>query len=95
MQLPSAPLPPACLLQVAVKVLLAFEGSQPEEQAEAGLLSLSSPLLASIKREASLLASMRHPCVVNFIGIVPFPPALVTGECCRQLHAGCACDPAL
>lgn len=44
---------------VAAKVLLSCGERELEAQAAANLLSLSSPILAALNKEASLLASLR------------------------------------
>lgn len=64
---------------VAVKVLL--DNSITESQA--ATLSLSSPILQKLEAEGSLLASLRHPNIVNFMGVCTFPPAIVTEYCPR------------
>lgn len=44
---------------VAIKILVSFDEKELEAQAAANLLSLSSPILAALNKEASLLASLR------------------------------------
>ncbi|KAL4447322.1 hypothetical protein ABPG77_007355 [Micractinium sp. CCAP 211/92] len=68
---------------VAIKILVSFDEKELEAQAAANLLSLSSPILAALNKEASLLASLRHPNVVQFIGVTTFPPAIITEFCSR------------
>jgi len=46
-------------ISVAVKILINFDEKALEQQAAANVLSLSSPILAALKKEASLLASLR------------------------------------
>lgn len=65
--------------KVVAKVLL--DSSITESQA-AGL-SLSSPLLNKLQDEAALMASLRHPSIVMFMGVCTFPPCLVTEYCSR------------
>ena len=64
---------------VAVKVLL----DSSITQSQAATLSLSSPILQKLEAEGSLLASLRHPNIVNFMGVCTFPPAIVTEYCPR------------
>jgi serine/threonine protein kinase len=42
-----------------------------------------SSLLANLEAEASLMASLRHPNIVAFMGVCQFPPAIVTEFCSR------------
>ncbi|KAI7844427.1 hypothetical protein COHA_002020 [Chlorella ohadii] len=71
---------------VAVKVLLVpgaagTDLAAPGAAAEA--LALPPSTLAELEAEAALLASLRHPCCVNFFGVTRNPPALVTEYCGR------------
>ena len=66
---------------VAVKILIdkdALANADPQQA-----LSLPAPLLAKLDEEAGLLASLRHPNVVNFMGVCREPPCIVTEYCGR------------
>ncbi len=45
----------------------------------AAALTLSSPVLANLQREAALMAALRHPNCVQLFGVCTFPPAMVAG----------------
>ncbi|PRW05763.1 Purple acid phosphatase 18 [Chlorella sorokiniana] len=60
---------------VACKVLLMGGAGAADPQRA---LTLSSPVLNKLEEEASLLASLRHPNIVNFFGICHDPPCIVT-----------------
>ena len=73
--------PPCC-----PQVLLSLDASQQPQQQDgsdaaalAAALTLSSPVLASLQREAALMAALRHPNCVQLFGVCTFPPAMVTG----------------
>ena len=68
---------------VACKVLL--QGGRDIRSAAAAQRALSIPtaVLAKLEEEASLLASLRHPCIVSFYGICRKPPCIVTEYCSR------------
>ncbi len=85
---------------VAVKVLV--DESTALDGGGAGgahaLRSLSSPVMAALAAEAGLMASLRHPHIVQFMGICTLPPAVVTEYCARGsladvLRAGRAARP--
>ena len=72
---------------VAAKVLLDPSGGGGASQAAGATasspLSLSSSLLKKLEDEATLLASLRHPNVVQFLGFCSFPPCIITEYCDR------------
>ncbi|PRW32956.1 activating signal cointegrator 1 complex subunit 3 isoform B [Chlorella sorokiniana] len=75
-------------IPVAVKVLLVpgtagANLAAPGAAQEALELALPPSALAELEAEAGLLASLRHPCCVNFFGLTRNPPALVTEYCSR------------
>ncbi|KAI7839198.1 hypothetical protein COHA_007087 [Chlorella ohadii] len=72
--------------EVAVKILIVGHVASASEAQRA--LSLSAPIMQKLEAEASLLASLRHPHVVNFLGICHEPPCIVTEFCAR----GSLCD---
>ena len=64
----------------AVKVLLGWqegEGGQPPERQA---LTLSSPLLADLHKEAGVMAALHHPNCVTLMGVCADPAAIVTGK---------------
>ena len=79
---------------VAVKVLLS--ASLPNEQEDggggnnedSGDGNANNPLLAGLQKEASMMAAMRHPNVVMYLGVCADPPLVVTEYCAR----GSLCD---
>ncbi|KAL4430024.1 hypothetical protein ABPG77_004394 [Micractinium sp. CCAP 211/92] len=64
---------------VAVKVLIDKEAMAHAGPREA--LSLPGSLMGKLDEEASLLASLRHPCVVQFMGVCRAPPCIITEYC--------------
>jgi serine/threonine protein kinase len=63
---------------VAVKLLA---GSDPAAASRGSWRS--SPALQALHKESSLMASLRHPNVVLFLGISYEPPAIVSEYCAR------------
>lgn len=51
-------------------------------------LTLSSPLLADLRREAGVMAALHHPNCVQLMGICAEPAAIVTGACACSCLAG-------
>jgi len=74
---------------VAVKVListsLANAGAGDDDDAPP---PGPNPLLAGLQQEAAMMASMRHPNVVMYLGVCTDPPLVVTEYCAR----GSLCD---
>ena len=69
------------------------QDQQDHHQQQQELVTLSSPELAGLYKEAELMAAMRHPNVVTLMGVCAYPPALVTEYCSRGsltdvLHGG-------
>lgn len=60
----------------ALKELL---GARQAEDGQGGP-ALTAPELHAWRKEAELLAGLRHPHVLAFMGIVVSPPCIVTGE---------------
>lgn len=65
---------------VAVKLLLSLQDIQKVAGPEAAL-TLSSPVLFNLQKECQLMAGMRHPNIVQFMGVSAMPPAMVTEYC--------------
>jgi len=68
---------------VAVKVLLGVENLEDEDAAEAAAMSLSNPVLDGLSKESTLMASLRHPNCVGFLGICLSPPCMISEYCAR------------
>ncbi|KAK9830425.1 hypothetical protein WJX72_011709 [[Myrmecia] bisecta] len=64
---------------VAVKVLTSPLGTDDEEEQR----NQPHPLLESLEKEAGIMATMRHPNVVMYLGVCPSPPSVVTEYCAR------------
>lgn len=64
---------------VAVKVLLSSQDIQEAVLEQA--LTLSNPIMCNLQKECGLMAAMRHPNVVQFMGVSAMPPAIITGAC--------------
>lgn len=67
---------------VAVKMLLGVTNNDEVDSNEAAM-SLSSPMLEGLAKESSMMAALRHPNVVGFLGICLNPPCIVTEYCSR------------
>lgn len=64
---------------VAVKILMS--GGSIEDDHEG--LSLSNPVLTSLAKESNMMAALRHPNVVGFLGVCMEPPCIITEYCAR------------
>lgn len=81
--------------KVAVKILLDMEAisgggtgsngpaTTPPTSATGSVLSLDSPVLQNLQEEAAMMASLRHPNIVQFLGVCPFPPCILSEYCSR------------
>lgn len=67
---------------VAVKVLLVYEEAQQAAERNA-LHTITDPIAASLQQECGLMATLRHPNIVQFMGVSTCPPAMVTEFCSR------------
>ncbi|KAL4457287.1 hypothetical protein ABPG75_012152 [Micractinium tetrahymenae] len=65
---------------VAVKVLLDVEEAQKAAAPDV-VWRLSDPILRNLQKECQLMAAMRHPNIVQFMGVTSFPPAMITEYC--------------
>jgi serine/threonine protein kinase len=69
---------------VAVKVLVDTSSALDRKLDDPmRLRRLAAPVLDKLAEEAGLMASMRHPNIVQFMGIVSMPPCVVTEFCER------------
>jgi hypothetical protein len=74
---------------VAVKVFSQIDEVQQAAGPDAAW-TLSNPILCNLQKECGLMASLRHPNVVQFMGVSAKPPALISGECaCGRTVTGC------
>lgn len=64
----------------AVKVLLDMNERTAQQ---AAITTLSSPMLAGLSKEATLMATTRHPNIVAFLGVCLSPPAIASEFCER------------
>lgn len=60
-------------------------------------LELPELTMSELQKESSVMARMRHPNIVSFMGLCALPPCILTGVCfcpgrviCRPLHAAFA-----
>ncbi|KAI7844166.1 hypothetical protein COHA_002301 [Chlorella ohadii] len=63
--------------RVAVKVLMS------KDDITRGELQLPDRVMRELQAEAGVMSRMRHPNVVQFMGLVALPPALITEYCSR------------
>ena len=69
---------------VAVKVLVdATSALDTKVNDPMRLRRMAEPVLDKLSDEAGLMASMRHPNIIQFMGIVSMPPCVVTEYCER------------
>ncbi|GAB4822541.1 hypothetical protein N2152v2_009587 [Parachlorella kessleri] len=68
---------------VAVKILLNTGIDVLDADSLKQVLTLSNPLLINLQKECALLATLRHPNVVGFMGVCAVPPCVVTEYCAR------------
>jgi hypothetical protein len=76
---------------VAVKVLGAMgAGAAPglDEEFPDAAAAKGHPLYESLQKEAALMASLRHPSIVMYLGVCLDPPAVVTEWCARGEQGG-------
>ncbi|KAI3430255.1 hypothetical protein D9Q98_004851 [Chlorella vulgaris] len=66
---------------VAVKVLLSADDAASKSNGSS--ISLPPSVVDELHKEAGLMASLRHPNVVLFLGVCSSPPAVVTEYCSR------------
>ncbi|PRW39272.1 Serine threonine- kinase CTR1 [Chlorella sorokiniana] len=70
-------------IPVAVKLLVSQEAIQR------GQLELPEKVVRDLHAEAAMMNRMRHPNIVQFLGLVTVPPALVTEYCSRGSLYSC------
>lgn len=69
---------------IAVKILL--EEGEPvavNSNPETAAITLSSSMLGKLRDEAELMGKLRHPNIVNLVGVCTSPPCIAT-EYCRR-----------
>ncbi len=76
---------------MAVKLLISTDDAAAAAKSGSsgsdGTLSLPLPVMEALQKEAGLVASLRHPNVVLFLGVCSSPPAVVTGAVLPNLLA--------
>ena len=50
-------------------------------------LSLSNPILHNLQTEAGMMAALRHPNIVGFLGVVASPPCVGASPGCSRVRA--------
>ncbi|KAL4439870.1 hypothetical protein ABPG75_002871 [Micractinium tetrahymenae] len=75
---------------VAVKILMKLEAAGLSGELQP--VTLSSPALAGLHREAEVMAAIRHPNVVRLMGVCSYPPAVVTEFCARGSLESVLCE---
>ncbi|GAB4813555.1 hypothetical protein N2152v2_000601 [Parachlorella kessleri] len=68
---------------VAVKILVNTALDVYNNKAVKRALTLSNPVLENLQKEAVLMCKLRHPNIVTFLGVCPYPPCVVTEYCER------------
>ncbi|GAB4821003.1 hypothetical protein N2152v2_008049 [Parachlorella kessleri] len=68
---------------VAVKILVNTALDVYGDKAAKRALTLSNPVLENLQKEAVLMCKLRHPNIVTFMGVCPYPPCVVTEYCER------------
>ena len=63
---------------VAVKILSSIGPADDDSS-----LTLSNPVLSGLAKESNMMAALRHPNVVSFLGVCLEPPCIVTEFCAR------------
>lgn len=63
---------------VAVKILSSIAPAEDDSN-----LTLSNPVLSGLAKESNMMAALRHPNVVGFLGVCLEPPCIVTEFCAR------------
>ncbi|KAL4441022.1 hypothetical protein ABPG77_010453 [Micractinium sp. CCAP 211/92] len=73
--------------QVAAKILIDREAllgrADSKEGSMASSLILPPSLASKLDEEASLMASLRHPNIVGFLGVCSLPPCMISEYCAR------------
>ena len=69
--------------EVAVKILLDSNTGDEANVTQSALMAPTSPVMARLDQEASIMTTLHHPNIVQFLGVTVFPAALVTEFCSR------------
>ena len=75
-------------ITVAVKKLSGSLGANPidaefKADAPAAADRRGNPIYESLQKEAAMMASLRHPSIVMYLGVCLDPPCVVTEYCAR------------
>lgn len=73
---------------VAVKVLIGMgtieeDGEEEDAGPGTGTTPPNDPVLDSLAKESTMMAALRHPNIVGFLGVCLSPPCIVTEYCAR------------
>jgi hypothetical protein len=69
--------------EVAVKILLDSNTGDEATVTQSALMAPNNPVMARLEQEASIMTTLHHPNIVQFLGVTIFPAALVTEFCAR------------
>ncbi|KAL4521658.1 hypothetical protein Ndes2526A_g01846 [Nannochloris sp. 'desiccata'] len=69
--------------EVAVKILLDTNTGDEANVTQSALMAPNNPVMARLEQEASIMTTLHHPNIVQFLGVTVFPAALVTEFCAR------------
>lgn len=74
--------------QVACKVLISEDAALAQEP-----LQLPDDTMHKLQKEAAVMARMRHPSIIGFLGLCALPPCIITGgrssACSEAAEAHC------
>jgi len=65
---------------VAVKILISMSSGHTSDDSH---MTASNPVLVSLAKETNMMAALRHPNVVGFLGVCMDPPSIITEYCAR------------
>jgi hypothetical protein len=69
--------------EIACKILLDANTGAEANVTQSALMAPNNPVMARLEQEASIMTTLHHPNIVQFLGVTVFPAALVTEFCSR------------